>query len=385
MGIPIIETRLDGEPVHADHAHAEGAQAGHDEAFERGSAALGPVAFTLLRGEFTARVKHRRKRLQQLSDEREAVKAELALARRAAISSHEHHRASYGLLMWEAIGVFAEFCEQLAALVSARRTSESHAGDLGSELLAFKAPATTILGGKEFQDMSWWREQLSLDAATIAAIRSELEPRLKRAYDEIVSEADARLGVAVAAVASMYDEPLHRVAQRRKHAFPYVSPWIGYVWSPLDADSEAAAQDIMRKGGIALLDQRPAKGNPEQWQMFVAADEPALDALLSACADASWLIAVLAGAINSRAENPTGRAIVFNDVWRRDKSVEDDAAITAVVSGYPAAPLAAMITRAVQDEVRMDFGRSGGQVPTPGRNQPCWCGSGKKYKRCHGR
>jgi preprotein translocase subunit SecA len=22
--------------------------------------------------------------------------------------------------------------------------------------------------------------------------------------------------------------------------------------------------------------------------------------------------------------------------------------------------------------------------PTPGRNEPCWCGSGKKYKKCHG-
>lgn len=22
--------------------------------------------------------------------------------------------------------------------------------------------------------------------------------------------------------------------------------------------------------------------------------------------------------------------------------------------------------------------------PKPGRNQPCWCGSGKKYKKCHG-
>jgi uncharacterized protein YecA (UPF0149 family) len=20
----------------------------------------------------------------------------------------------------------------------------------------------------------------------------------------------------------------------------------------------------------------------------------------------------------------------------------------------------------------------------PGRNDPCWCGSGKKYKKCHG-
>ena len=21
--------------------------------------------------------------------------------------------------------------------------------------------------------------------------------------------------------------------------------------------------------------------------------------------------------------------------------------------------------------------------PVPGRNDPCWCGSGKKYKKCH--
>ena len=23
-------------------------------------------------------------------------------------------------------------------------------------------------------------------------------------------------------------------------------------------------------------------------------------------------------------------------------------------------------------------------APTPGRNEPCFCGSGKKYKKCHG-
>jgi uncharacterized protein YecA (UPF0149 family) len=22
---------------------------------------------------------------------------------------------------------------------------------------------------------------------------------------------------------------------------------------------------------------------------------------------------------------------------------------------------------------------------TPGRNDPCWCGSGKKFKKCHGK
>ena len=24
------------------------------------------------------------------------------------------------------------------------------------------------------------------------------------------------------------------------------------------------------------------------------------------------------------------------------------------------------------------------QAATPGRNDPCWCGSGKKFKKCHG-
>jgi len=27
----------------------------------------------------------------------------------------------------------------------------------------------------------------------------------------------------------------------------------------------------------------------------------------------------------------------------------------------------------------------GGAAAKLGRNDPCWCGSGKKYKRCHGR
>jgi uncharacterized protein YecA (UPF0149 family) len=30
------------------------------------------------------------------------------------------------------------------------------------------------------------------------------------------------------------------------------------------------------------------------------------------------------------------------------------------------------------------LGPSGGAVPVVGRNEPCPCGSGKKYKKCHG-
>ncbi|MBA2255631.1 MAG: SEC-C domain-containing protein, partial [Thermoleophilaceae bacterium] len=38
----------------------------------------------------------------------------------------------------------------------------------------------------------------------------------------------------------------------------------------------------------------------------------------------------------------------------------------------PAQPLPTVETRRVEDDERI------------GRNDPCWCGSGKKYKRCHG-
>jgi uncharacterized protein YecA (UPF0149 family) len=33
------------------------------------------------------------------------------------------------------------------------------------------------------------------------------------------------------------------------------------------------------------------------------------------------------------------------------------------------------------DGVRQGFTPSGARI---GRNDPCWCGSGQKYKKCHG-
>jgi preprotein translocase subunit SecA len=42
-----------------------------------------------------------------------------------------------------------------------------------------------------------------------------------------------------------------------------------------------------------------------------------------------------------------------------------------------AEPVAPNGAEAAQTPVRVE--------KTPGRNEPCWCGSGKKYKLCHGR
>jgi uncharacterized protein YecA (UPF0149 family) len=32
----------------------------------------------------------------------------------------------------------------------------------------------------------------------------------------------------------------------------------------------------------------------------------------------------------------------------------------------------------------LERGPSAPPTKKPGRNDPCWCGSGKKYKKCHG-
>jgi len=39
--------------------------------------------------------------------------------------------------------------------------------------------------------------------------------------------------------------------------------------------------------------------------------------------------------------------------------------------------------RRYRDEVLDDVSDGDEDAPPPGRNDPCWCGSGKKYKKCH--
>lgn len=38
----------------------------------------------------------------------------------------------------------------------------------------------------------------------------------------------------------------------------------------------------------------------------------------------------------------------------------------------------------VGDAHRSEGNVTAGIGPAPGRNDPCWCGSGKKFKKCHG-
>jgi preprotein translocase subunit SecA len=53
------------------------------------------------------------------------------------------------------------------------------------------------------------------------------------------------------------------------------------------------------------------------------------------------------------------------------------AAVAEAAAGGMATAVAEVEEEVVQTPVRVE--------KTPGRNEPCYCGSGKKYKFCHGR
>ncbi|MEP7058621.1 MAG: SEC-C metal-binding domain-containing protein, partial [Caldimonas sp.] len=78
-------------------------------------------------------------------------------------------------------------------------------------------------------------------------------------------------------------------------------------------------------------------------------------------------VAEAAAAIEERAEHISNVTYTHpND----DGSVSQDAAVAAAAVGASSAGLAFA---------------GAGQVPKVGRNEPCPCGSGKKYKQCHGK
>jgi preprotein translocase subunit SecA len=66
---------------------------------------------------------------------------------------------------------------------------------------------------------------------------------------------------------------------------------------------------------------------------------------------------------------------------------------SAVLRGGPAAATPRALTESLGDQpISNGSSAAGGPKPgfTPsgariGRNDPCWCGSGAKYKKCHGR
>jgi preprotein translocase subunit SecA len=67
------------------------------------------------------------------------------------------------------------------------------------------------------------------------------------------------------------------------------------------------------------------------------------------------------------------------DPVQGSSSIASAMAAEAQAEGYDAPPeaIAADEPPVAQEPIRVE--------KTPGRNEPCFCGSGKKYKQCHGR
>jgi tetratricopeptide (TPR) repeat protein len=97
----------------------------------------------------------------------------------------------------------------------------------------------------------------------------------------------------------------------------------------------------------------------------------------------------------------------FDEDWREEGhaayALELDRRMRAVAPGAPRHPVVVPLTVALVRERAASYGldedaaetrtrvayeiaQEGGSVPwPPGRNDPCWCGSGSKYKKCCGR
>jgi preprotein translocase subunit SecA len=64
----------------------------------------------------------------------------------------------------------------------------------------------------------------------------------------------------------------------------------------------------------------------------------------------------------------------------------DEAAAQAVVASLAAAPRAMTLQHGDETIERATTASSTADPGAKlGRNDPCWCGSGMKYKKCHGR
>jgi preprotein translocase subunit SecA len=73
-----------------------------------------------------------------------------------------------------------------------------------------------------------------------------------------------------------------------------------------------------------------------------------------------------------------------NVEFRHAEFAEADAA-AGPTAAAPAADAAAAMVGAAMSHAGQGAAPDGQNVPKVGRNDPCPCGSGKKYKQCHGR
>jgi preprotein translocase subunit SecA len=94
------------------------------------------------------------------------------------------------------------------------------------------------------------------------------------------------------------------------------------------------------------------------------------------------------------AQQPTNVQLSGGTLEAQPSGMQEIAAEAAAAAGSPGAAAASAPAAAVGPAAAAGAGNGGGETNPQtvvkedkekiGRNDPCWCGSGKKYKKCHG-
>ena len=94
--------------------------------------------------------------------------------------------------------------------------------------------------------------------------------------------------------------------------------------------------------------------------------------------------------------NPLGEGVAraslpeITDEWLHQARITESTAIFLLEGAFEGTPGQALLAQRAQQHsvvaatVRTSVTDTFGQIATPGRNDPCHCGSGKKFKKCHG-
>jgi len=385
---PILEFRLHGDGFHPPHETSILSDE-HDELFERGRQSLGDLGHSLLRSEIYGKRRHRHRRLASLTRERQELDEAIAVAR-ATGNETALGQASldYALLVWEHIGVLAEFCEQLASMFHAATVHSAVPQSFGQALLAFNQPAWRVLAKDSFNDLDWWTDKLGIQGVVPVSLRESLTSGALEMAETMFRDARAELPRALANVVRTYTRELHRVAQRRKHAFPILTQY-GFAWQVQHRSSDIQlVNEVTEHSAFTVVDS----WKDEPTGLLVPGDRWATEHVLEANASADWLLHMLTTALLSAAENRTGLPLTLMSVGRK-WPVEDRKSLLRAYTGYSDATYEGLAAERAIREAQLaaarkkiaDQSSGGAEYPGLGRNEPCWCGSGRKFKRCHGK
>jgi hypothetical protein len=322
--LEIEVTDLEGHPVHVEHETARD-HSFHDRAIEK----LGPLGYGLLRAAVFESSGYRYERFGDLIRRLEEADVQAKAWARAGYGSEERVVADLRRpLIWELMGLTAEMAEWLATMFSAvRRYNDGD--DIGRALLGNSGPAHRVIQSTDFGNLEWWYRQLDLWPGNPA--RNALGAMEMWNLDLVNREVRARVEQAITEIRAIYNEPLHRVAQRFKHGYPLLDRDIGIEWRPEDPDRAETLRRLHESGALFVVDLPPRNRAPVQ--MVVPTDARTSEALKTAIIQSLWLADCLADSVIQRAENLTGAVIVVDPYGPTRRDPELFARILSIYGG----------------------------------------------------